>query len=341
LFVGVVLNFGCTSDPLAVPPDEQNPTLRGVYILNEGLWGQANASLSYFDLDARTMRDGIFQAVNTRRLGDVGNHIVVRNGSAYIVVNNSDKIEIIDAQNHVSIGTIDAGPGKSPRQIAFVSDTLALVTNLYDASVSVVNISSLSVEAHIPVGSNPEGLAVSSGKAYVANSGFGAGNTVSVIDLASLTVTKTITVAENPADVVRAPGGWIYVVCAGSYGDFGNPDDDTPAQLVVIDPLNDVVLDSVMVGGHAFRMAVGSDGMGYVVGEGSVVHIDTQNRTLLGTFAAGVYYGVGVDAASGEVYLSDPRDYVSPGRVMVYSSNGTLRDEFEAGLIPGRFAFNQ
>ena len=300
LFVGFGLISGCTSDPVAVPPGELNPTSRGVYILNEGLWGQANASLSHLDLDARTMRNGVFQAVNTRYLGDVGNHIVVRNGSAYIVVNNSDKIEIIDAHTHVSIGTIDAGQGKSPRQIAFVSDTLALVTNLYDASVSVVDISSLSVEAHIPVGSNPEGIAVLSGKAFVANSGFGAGNTVSVIDLASLTVTKTITVAENPADVVRAPGGSLYVVCAGSYGDFGNPDDDTPAQLVVIDPLNDVVLDSVMVGGHAFRMAIGSDGTGYVVGESNVVQIDTQNRILLGTFAAGVFYGVGVDEASGD-----------------------------------------
>ncbi|MCK5572998.1 MAG: YncE family protein, partial [Bacteroidetes bacterium] len=124
LFVGFGLISGCTSDPVAVPPGELNPTSRGVYILNEGLWGQANASLSHLDLDARTMRNGVFQAVNTRYLGDVGNHIVVRNGSAYIVVNNSDKIEIIDAQTHVSIGTIDAGQGKSPRQIAFVSDTL-------------------------------------------------------------------------------------------------------------------------------------------------------------------------------------------------------------------------
>ncbi|MGB2958789.1 MAG: DUF5074 domain-containing protein, partial [Bacteroidota bacterium] len=209
LCFATIVFFGCTEDPTGVPPADTLPTARGVYILNEGLWGQGNASLSYLDFDSGQLENGIFQTANGRALGDVGNHIVVRNGSAYIVVNNSHKVEIIETQTHKSLGTIDAGAGTSPRQIAFVSDTLALLTNLYDASVSVLGIVSRSVVGRIPVGPNPEGIAVSSGKAFVANSGFGGGNTVSVINLTTLAVSSTITVADNPADVVRTSDGHI------------------------------------------------------------------------------------------------------------------------------------
>jgi YVTN family beta-propeller protein len=271
----------------------------------------------------------------------VGNHIVVQNGTAYIVVNNSHKVEIIETQTHKSLGTIDAGAGKSPRQIVLASDTLALLTNLYDASVSVLGLVSRSVVARIPVGSNPEGIAISSGKAFVANSGFGNGNTVSVINLATLGVSGTITVADNPADVVRTSDGQIYVLCAGAYGDFNDPNDDTPAKVMVIDPSSETVMDSILIGGHAFRMSAGKDGKAYVVAEGNIVQIDTQNHSVVGPFATGIHYGVGVEEESGDVYIADAKDFVTPGSILVYSPNGTKRDEHTVGLIPGRFAFNR
>jgi len=343
VIVGIVIAgfVGCKDDPAGVLPGDVTATARGVYILNEGLWGQGNASLSYLDFDTGQFTDEVFRTANGRPLGDVGNHIVVHNGSAYIVVNNSDKVEIIETHTHRSLGTIDAGAGANPRQIAFVSDTLALLTNLYDASVSVVNLVSQSVVGRIPVGSNPEGIAISSGKAFVANSGFGTGNTVSVINVITLTVSKTIAVADNPADVVRTSDGQIYVLCAGAYGDFSDPNDDTPAQVMVIDPLSETVVDSVFAGGHAFRMSAGRNGRAYIVADVNVLEIDTRNHTVVGPFAAGVFYGVGVEEESGDVYLADARDYVSPGRVVIYSRQGLMRGEYNVGLIPGRFAFNR
>ncbi len=339
-FTAIVF-FGCTEDPTGAPPAATLPTVKGVYILNEGLWGQGNASLSYLDFDSGQLENGIFETANGRALGDVGNHIVVWNGSAYIVVNNSHKVEIIETQTHKSLGTIDAGSGTSPRQIAFVSDTLALLTNLYDASVSVLDLGSRSVVGRIPVGPNPEGIAVSTGKAFVANSGLGNGNTVSVINLITLAVSSTITVAENPADVVRTSNGHIYVLCAGAYGDFSDPNDDTPAKVMVIDPVSETVVDSVLVGGHAFRTSAGRDHMAYVLREVDVLQIDTRNHSVVGPFATGVFYGVAVEEETGDVYLADARDFVSPGRALIYSSEGLMRSEHNVGLIPGRFAFSQ
>jgi YVTN family beta-propeller protein len=74
------------------------------------------------------------------------------------------------------------------------------VTN-YDANtVSVINTSTNTVSATIPVGSYPYGVSVSpdGSKVYIANYGGGTGNTVSVISTASNTVTATIPVSAGP-----------------------------------------------------------------------------------------------------------------------------------------------
>ena len=134
----VVTVAGCTSTPDPLTPEDITGTARGIYVLNEGLWGQSNASLSLYDPQAQTVQLNVFTAANGRPLGDVGNHIVVSGDEAFIVVNGSDRIEIIDVQTQKSRGTISFPPGLSPRQMAVVNDSVALVTNLYDASVSVV-----------------------------------------------------------------------------------------------------------------------------------------------------------------------------------------------------------
>jgi len=330
---------GCTATPDPITPGDQTAPTGGVYILNEGVWGQSNASLSLYDPQSQIVQQNLFSAANGRPLGDVGNFILSRGPVAYIVVNGSDRIEIIDAQTHRSRGTITLAPGVSPRQLAVVNDSVGLVTNLYDASVSVLDFRTFTEQARIPVGPHPEGIALASGTAFVANSGLGTGHSVSMIDLATLSAIGSLEVGENPADVLTIDGSLVFVLCAGSYGEFSDPDDDTPATLITIDPAQRRVVDSLHIGGHAFRMA--SDGASriYVSGSAAVLRIDSGNPGIIETFVAGAYYGLGVDSATGDVYLADARTFVIPGEVRVFSSSGIEKGRFDAGLVPGRFAF--
>jgi hypothetical protein len=109
----------------------------------------------------------------------------------------------------------------------------------------------------------------------------------------------------------------------------------------VIDPGSDSVVDTVLIGGHAMNIAIGSDGIGYVATTGEVLRVDTRTHRVTGTFTKGTYYSVGVEASSGDVYLSDPKTYVQPGTVSVFAPNGQLRTQFDPGLIPGSFAFKR
>ena len=131
---------GCVQDPLLTGPEIPAPSAKGVYILNEGLFGRGNASMSYYDLESFRVYNNVFSTVNNKSLGDVGNSIVIRGNLGYIVVNNSHKIEVIDINTNVNVGTIFVGAGRSPRQLAFLDDNRALVTNLYDASVLLIDL---------------------------------------------------------------------------------------------------------------------------------------------------------------------------------------------------------
>ncbi len=335
----VWLLAGCTTTPDPLSPGESLASTDGVFVLNEGLWGQSNSSLSLYDPQSQTVRHDLFRSVNGRSLGDVGNFIVVRGEKAYIVVNGSDRIEIIEAWSQESRGTISLAPGLSPRQLVVLNDSLGLVTNLYDASVSVVSFRTLSEVSRIPVGAHPDGIAVTAGTAFVANSGLGTGRSVSMIDLGTLSVAGTLEVDDNPGDVLALSSSLVAVLCAGAYGDFSDPNDDTPATLVLVDPLQRQVVERVTIGGHAFRMATDGQGRVYVVASGAVLQIDPANPSYVKTFTTGEFYGVGVDTTNGDVYLADARTFTVPGEVSVFDRNGNVKSSFDAGLIPGRFAF--
>lgn len=216
-----------------------------------------------------------------------------------------------------------------------------MVTALYDNSVLVYALNGNRPLGRIPVGANPEGIAVTNGKAYVANSGLGSGNTMSVISIASMSVASTITVGDNPAGVALAGDGMVFVVCGGFYNDYSNPNDDTPARVAVVNPQSDGVIASLLIGGHASLIALSDEGLGYVPTSDRVVTIDTRSRTVTGTFLKGYYYGIGVEQVSGDVYLTDPKNFVLPGEVLIYAATGQYRTRFTAGVIPGSIAFKR
>ncbi len=331
---------GCVKDPVSALREVPVPSARGVYVVNQGNFGRANSSLSYYDLESFRVYNDVFTAVNGKTLGDVAQGMTIRGSAGYIVVNNSQKIEIIDLSTNLNTGTIPTGNGSSPGVMAFVNDTVALVTDLYANALLIVDVSGRRVTGSVPVGANPAGIAIAGGKAYVSNSGFGSGRTVSVVSLGTLTVTGTIAVGDNPNGVEITPAGEVYCVCTGAY-DYSDPSKDTPAWIAVINPLTDAVTDSVYVGGHATDIGIGTDGIGYVPSTTAVYRVDTRANSVTGVFREGAYFAVGVESSSGDVYLADPKNYVGPGTVSVFAPNGELRVQFDVGIIPGAFTFKR
>jgi hypothetical protein len=117
----IIFLLGCESNPSSSDED-QIPELsfEGAFIANEGNFQQGNASLSYYDAGQGKMYNNVFKNTNDRDLGDVANSICIRDSLAYLVINNSDKIEAISINSFKSAKTISLPAGSSPRHIAFI-----------------------------------------------------------------------------------------------------------------------------------------------------------------------------------------------------------------------------
>ncbi len=341
LFLVFALPFlfitGCSDDDNPViPPPPAEP--EGLYIVNEGNFQRSNASLSLFLPDSGVIYNDVFFNVNSRALGDVGNSITIHGDNAYIVVNNSDKIEIIDTETQASVGNIVLVSSSSPRHIIFDDNDSWFISNMSTDNIAFGDSNSTEIAGLIYVGANPEGMALSNGHLYVAISGFGSGNTVDVISTNEKRVVNTLHVGDNPTSVMVIDATTIAVLCTGAYNDFSDPDDDTPGKLFFIDTSTRTVTDSILIGGHPMRLALDDNGNAYSV-NGSIVKINLAGKTVEENFIPGFFYSVIVDTERNKIYATNPLDFVQAGTLNVYSMEGTFEQSFDAGIIPGAMAF--
>jgi hypothetical protein len=186
-------------------------------------------------------------------------------GNRLVVVNSSgNNLKVFEAGSPLAAPrTVQFEPGTNPVEIAFVPPDTAYVS-CYDAGCLLkVDLASLSVAATLLVppsqGENPDGLAVSGGKLYVALPGFGSGDTVGVVDLATFafSVSSPVKVGEN-AQTLLEVGSQVHAVCTSGY----NPDwtNKMKGKICVIDPATDQVVRTIDLTGSdpAFGVATGN-----------------------------------------------------------------------------------
>ncbi len=320
---------------------EALPEVRsGFYILNEGGYNSNNASLSFYNLENGSVVNGFFAQKNGRGLGDTGNDIQIYGSKMYIVVNASNTVEVVDAKTVKSIKQLDFknnGVGRQPRYIVF-NKNKAFVSS-YDGTVAVIDTTSLAIEKYITVGRNPEQMAISNNKIYVANSGGldypNYEKTVSVIDLTTLAVTKTIEVVMNPGSVTATSDGRIYVKSTGNY-------DDIKPSLTIIDSNTDLVTSTkeftgggmTIVGDKAYFLKAKGI-MEYDLNTDQVVreNIITDNTDYK------IGYGLSYDQVNQLFFVCDAQSYSGTGAVLCYNKEGELLYKVNAGVLPSSVIF--
>lgn len=342
LLVAAALSFiltSCHKDKKVTPV--ATPVTDGLYVLNQGLFNDNNSSLSFYSYTSKQVTPDIFNSVNGRGLGDTGNDIEIYGSKTYIVVNVSSTIEVVDSKTGKSIKQVklfNGSTGRQPRDIVFYKNN-AYVTS-YDGTVAVMDTTALTVSQFITVGRNPEQLAVANGKIYVANSG-GLGypnydKTVSVIDLNTLTVIKTLTVVVNPQNVVADNYGNVYVLSAGDYS-------ANPSSLAIIDDNTDVVKSQTNFDGS--NMAIQGDNIYFITSAGKieVYNAKTQAISNPGFITDGTVittpYCVAADGTTGEVFVTDAKDYSSNGTLYAFDKTGKKEYSITVGINPGKIAF--
>ena len=322
---------------------DSGTSLNGVYVLNEGNFGQANASVTAYDPITGEVSQNQYENENGSPIGDILYSATEIGDRLYLVVNNSSKIEVVDKETLTKIATIRIANEASPRELVQVSETKAYVTNLFGNSVSVINLQTNEEDSTITVGSNPEGIAVVGERAFVANSGFGNGNTISVINTNTDEVVNTVTVGDNPVVIKKQDNDQLWIVCAGAYGDFSDPNDDTPGTIYVLNGTTGEVVANFEVGGHPSDLVINDkDDTAYLI-NGTVMSIDMNTYEVSDTaFINRNFYALGFSTSDDGQYIwgADAKNFAQSGVAIQYNLNGVKVDSFPTGIIPGAFYFS-
>lgn len=341
-----------------LPPDPLS-LVKGFYLVNEGNMSMNKASVDYLDYTQGIYRKNIYNQANpevVKGLGDVANDARVYGSKLYIVVNGSNKVEVLNVHTGKRIKQIDLlncryitfNNGK-----AYVSAYLGKVGDPKAVNGVVVQIdtTSLTEDKRIEVGRQPEEMVIVGQKLYVANSGgYSPQNydrTLSVIDLSSFRVIKQIEVAINLHRLKADQYGDLYVTSRGNSADI-------KSKLLVVDTKTDLVKKTFDIG--VSNLTIDGDiayyysaEWSYDTGENTITYgmLDVKNDQVMdkkfitdGTNTAiRIPFGIAVHPVTKEIFVTDAGDYFSPGTLYCFDNSGKKKWSVTTGDLPAHFAF--
>lgn len=337
LYLGIIasafLFASCSSDN-----DDKIDTPLGAYdngvlILNEGNFLSTNASVSYLSNDLVTFQNDIFKVVNpTVVLGDVAQSLSFSDDKAFIVVNNSNEVEVVNRYTFKNLYTITEKL-ENPRYSVVLNDKL-YVTNAISKAVTVYDAKTYAYLTSISLNKTAEKIVAANGKLYVTNASYGNGTEVTVINPSTNSVTKTITL-ENGINSIEANNGTVYVLAGNS----------TKSQLSKINTSTDTAtsFESTTVKG-ALNMDIDGNKIYYTQGLGVyAMNLSATTFSEKAIFSVpdnnwSTFYGFGV--IDGKIYSGAANEFTQDGTVTVYSSTGEVLKTVTAGLGPNGFYSN-
>ena len=168
----------------------------GVFILNEGPFMGGSATLDYFDRSGDSIIRNVYSTANDGLvIGSILQSMNVINDKAYLVVNNSQKIEMADASTMKLEETISGV--FQPRYLIESGGDLIVSewgTDGFTGQLKKIDSNTNMITDSLLV-NGPEQMVSQNSQLYVANSGgFGIDSIVTIHDAITLQGTKEIEV---------------------------------------------------------------------------------------------------------------------------------------------------
>lgn len=329
----LVMSFSCSNDDDNTQQESLGNYENGILITHEGNFSGGFGTVSYVSDDFSTVENNIFSKVNGRTLGTVAQSMAFNGDFAYIVINASNQIEVVNRYTFESVATIDSGLS-NPRYMT-ISNGKGYVTNWGDFTpadddyIAVIDLATNKVINTISSSYLPEEIVSKGNKVYVATGIFGNGDKVDVINTTTDKLEQSITVGNSPNSLQFDSNGNLWVLSSEN--------------LIKISTASNTVLQTIELGENiSFPSDLSfDDGNFYVYAGGSVYKMNESSTTFPTTpeFSNVNFYGMNV--RDGILYGVDAGDFSSNGLLKIYDLNSNKETKsITLSLIPGGIYFN-
>ncbi len=313
---------------------------KGVFVTNEGLFQTGTGTITHFDPENNTATQDIYGKANlSAALGNIVQSMTIVGDEAYIVVNNANKIMVVDANTFQFLREITGFT--MPRYVVASANRVYVSewgTDGINGAVKIVNPLSSTILKTIPTGQGAENMLLDGDKLYVCNSGgFGRDSTVVVISTTTEAIVQTIQTGDNPRCIVNTEFAGKFVLCSG-YADWIDPTNNT---LGSIWPIG-AELPIHYIGTGSSSLVSMASGKLFYLDNGYLVSATATEKDTISQNDG--FYGLGFDLANNLLYVADAADFQSNGSVQVWEPTLAGADSittFQAGIIPSGFAFKQ
>lgn len=361
----------CREDELVVPTEfdivgdeDITSPVRGFYLLNEGNMGSNKCTLDFYDYHTGLYARNFYSERNPsviKELGDVGNDIAIYGSKLYVVVNCSHKVEVLDAHSGIRLGQVDI-PNcryvRFHRGKAYVSAYVGPVLIDPEAprgAVFEIDTTSLAITRKVTVGYQPEEMEIIDDYMYVANSGGyrapNYDNTLSVIQMIDFKQVQQIPVDINLHRVRQDRYKQLWVTSRGDYN-------SRPSRLFVLQKRSGSnqmeVVDTIPV--PVSNMAIHGDSIYYFATNWSnytqknsisygIIDVRTHKVVSDNFITDGtdqditIPYGIAVHPITGDIFVTDAKNYVSSGTLYCFSPDGRRKWSVRTGDIPAHITF--
>lgn len=343
VLTAIMLMVSSCEKTIDEPPLTVN-NLKGMFVPCEGIFGQANGEISFYDSRTGQTTKSLFHSVNGVAPGDVVQAFEIADTLGFIVVNNSQKVIVVNMKDFRVVKTIDGF--SYPRSVVRADDKSVYVSNgngTSDNYISRISLSTLEITGTLTLNTGPERLIAVKSKVFAAISGGwnNDGNTVIEIDPVSFTVINTYTVASIPVDIVSDKDNNIWAYCKGipdytnwpevTYSGAGLSRINTSAATVTTFAIDNMASPGIN------NIAASRDGSTIYYLNDALYSLPVTATSLTPSRVVDqLFYGVEVDPQTGNIVCLD----AVGSRAVVYNAAGIRQFEFETAKFPNSVTFS-
>ncbi|HEY9123171.1 MAG TPA: hypothetical protein PK252_13380 [Bacteroidales bacterium] len=327
-------------------PDITANNLKGMFVVCEGNFGSANGDITFYNSDPAKTVKNLYNSANGLPVGDVVQAFEIVDTLGFIVVNNSQKVTVVNMRNFKVIKNI--GGFSYPRNVVRANENTVYISNgkgkNYENNyIYSIDLKTLTKSDSLDVETGPEKLIVVNSKVYAAIAGGwdNDGNTVIEIDPSTFKITNTFEVASVPIDLVTDKDNNIWAYCKGvadknnysplTYTNSGISKINLSTKVVNNFPLKTMYASEVNC------IAANKDGsIIYYLNDGLYAMAITATELPTAKLVDHMFFGMDVDPKTGNIICLDDANSMAIG----YNAKGEKLFSFGTASFPNSVVFS-